>query len=59
VEIEELATVVAVAAAYLGHHVKHCLLHGFLIMKAIYELQEMASCVQRETAQSLLVLCLR
>lgn len=57
-EIEELATVVAAAAAYLGHHVKYCLLPGLRIMKAVSELQEMASCVQRQAVQSLLGLCL-
>jgi len=61
VEIEELATavVVAVAAAYLGRRVKHYLLPGFRTMKAVSEqLQEMASCVQRQAARSLLGLYL-
>jgi hypothetical protein len=68
VEIEELRTAVVVvvvvvvvaaaAAAYLGHGVKHYLLPGFRTMKAVSELQEMASYVQRQAARSLLGLYL-
>lgn len=54
VEIEEIMTAAAVAVAYVGHCMKRYLAHGFRIMKAVSELQEMAGYVQRQAAQSLL-----
>lgn len=54
VEIEEIVTAAAVAVVYVCHGVKHHLAHGFRTMKAVSELQEMVSCVQRQAGRSLL-----